>query len=629
MQRGELQFLFLSRCGFACFAALLLTAFVSWDESFFPFVVPRHFYAKTLVLLSCFSMFAAMLWRAQWRLPRAMAWCLLFAFALCASLSGILGDSPWHSLVSSIERMQGVHTSWILFAFFSLSLVYLSSTTQRRLLIQLLAAIFALNCLLTLGYWLYQVVVLNQLAEVSLYFGNRAFHASFTSWQLAFFVAVAFLHVEARTRRLACAFAALSLLALLINYNRGSLLGLLVGLFCGGALALRHVGLANALKVVRGMAYSLLLSCVLGLSGLAVLLVLKPDVSDSLQRVMEFSDLSLNPRILMWQAALDGLQERPWLGVGPDNFRLVFDRYYPPPYQRYEEWVDNAHSLYFELLSTVGVLGLLVYALFLSCLIKALSQIDCPQRRILYTAILAGELVKQGFILIPLESQLLFYGFAALVVVDAGGCRWRMLSNPLQNKLRVAVAGMLVLACVLVPIAAADQLRALVQFKAWVEDSSSPPVLPESYQRSIYQSGLGEYLLFAAARQDFGASRREAMREVLLGIADNPAIETSRYSRAHVFRGNLFLTLGELERAAEHYRRAVILAPDKPRNRLYLGRLLLQAGATDAGLEQLEIAFRLDRSWYQARDLLARIYSRLGLEARAATVIGKHWRDYL
>jgi O-antigen ligase len=69
--------------------------------------------------------------------------------------------------------------------------------------------------------------------------------------------------------------------------------------------------------------------------------------------------LSVGPRpsrMEFWIAALEMLHDRPWLGVGPDNFRWRFADYSGVP-------ADNlgihAHDQYLEALADTGVLGLL------------------------------------------------------------------------------------------------------------------------------------------------------------------------------------------------------------------------------------------------------------------------------
>lgn len=63
-------------------------------------------------------------------------------------------------------------------------------------------------------------------------------------------------------------------------------------------------------------------------------------------------------RIDLWRAALRMAADRPWLGVGPDNFRLVYG-----PYAGVSVWNPNIHAnnLYLEWLAGTGLLGLLAF----------------------------------------------------------------------------------------------------------------------------------------------------------------------------------------------------------------------------------------------------------------------------
>jgi hypothetical protein len=66
------------------------------------------------------------------------------------------------------------------------------------------------------------------------------------------------------------------------------------------------------------------------------------------------------PRERLWSAALRMAQERPLLGVGPDNFRLTYG-----PQLGFARWDDKIHSnsLYLELLAGSGCLGLMTFLL--------------------------------------------------------------------------------------------------------------------------------------------------------------------------------------------------------------------------------------------------------------------------
>jgi O-antigen ligase len=63
-------------------------------------------------------------------------------------------------------------------------------------------------------------------------------------------------------------------------------------------------------------------------------------------------------RLALWEVAARMAGERPLLGVGPDNFRLVYGKYLGM-----SRWDPAIHTnnLYLEWLSTTGILGLLAF----------------------------------------------------------------------------------------------------------------------------------------------------------------------------------------------------------------------------------------------------------------------------
>ena len=70
-------------------------------------------------------------------------------------------------------------------------------------------------------------------------------------------------------------------------------------------------------------------------------------------------------RFWTWGSARAGFAERPIFGWGPENFSVVFDKYFDPrhfiPGQNTETWFDRAHSVFFDYLAETGLLGFLSY----------------------------------------------------------------------------------------------------------------------------------------------------------------------------------------------------------------------------------------------------------------------------
>lgn len=76
------------------------------------------------------------------------------------------------------------------------------------------------------------------------------------------------------------------------------------------------------------------------------------------------SDVTAQTRLHAWSAALQGAREAPVFGVGPENFNVVFNRYFNPEFyavERSETHFDRAHNIFLEVLTTMGIVGLLAY----------------------------------------------------------------------------------------------------------------------------------------------------------------------------------------------------------------------------------------------------------------------------
>lgn len=66
-------------------------------------------------------------------------------------------------------------------------------------------------------------------------------------------------------------------------------------------------------------------------------------------------------RLAHWQAALNMLQDHPWLGVGFGHYEIAYDRY---RLMNWDEPLGHAHNYYLNILAESGIIGLLSYLLF-------------------------------------------------------------------------------------------------------------------------------------------------------------------------------------------------------------------------------------------------------------------------
>jgi len=166
-------------------------------------------------------------------------------------------------------------------------------------------------------------------------------------------------------RLLAAVTALLAGSATVFTYSRGGWLGLLAAL-----------ALAGMLILLRSTAHwppqwrRLLPLAALLIAGIALALAvtqLEPIRTRVLSLVAGRGDSSNNFRINVWLAAIEMVQDRPWLGIGPGN--AAFNSIYPL-YQQPKFNALSAYSVPLEILVETGVPGLL------ACLGLLLSSIQ-------------------------------------------------------------------------------------------------------------------------------------------------------------------------------------------------------------------------------------------------------------
>jgi putative inorganic carbon (HCO3(-)) transporter len=166
---------------------------------------------------------------------------------------------------------------------------------------------------------------------------------------------VAVLRWRQPARRLfALAALVLGLAALALTYSRGAWMGLVA------AAAVVVVLLAIQQTRRWPPLWRRLVPVLVLVGGAALLTVLVVQVEPLRVRVLSLlagrGDSSNNFRINVWLAALDMIQARPWLGIGPGNdaFNLIYPLYQQPRFNAL-----SAYSIPLELAVEAGIPGLL------------------------------------------------------------------------------------------------------------------------------------------------------------------------------------------------------------------------------------------------------------------------------
>jgi len=186
------------------------------------------------------------------------------------------------------------------------------------------------------------------------------------------FALVALLRWRSWPQRLfAAAALVLGAAALFLSYSRGGWLGMVGAL--GGMVLLLVLRQTRSWPVLWRRLFPLLLIA----AGVALLVLAVTQIEPLRIRVLSLvagrQDSSNNFRINVWLAAIEMIQDRPWLGIGPGNsaFNLIYPLYQQPKFNAL-----SAYSVPLELLVEGGVPNLLAgLGLLLASLRSGLAQL--------------------------------------------------------------------------------------------------------------------------------------------------------------------------------------------------------------------------------------------------------------
>ncbi len=123
-------------------------------------------------------------------------------------------------------------------------------------------------------------------------------------------------------------------------------------------------------------------------------------------------------RLILWNMALRGVQERPIIGWGQDNFSYVFAKYYDPKMYAQEQWFDRTHDVFFDWLISGGILALLGYLSLFYAVLYLLwkgpkghtgdKEWSITEKSI-FTGMLAAYFVHNIFVFDNLSSYIIFF----------------------------------------------------------------------------------------------------------------------------------------------------------------------------------------------------------------------------
>ena len=377
---------------------VLATPLIVRTDVYFPFVVGKAVYARTVIEITLTAWVALVLFYPQHRPPRSWV-ILMFAVWVAASwIAGLLGVSPTRSMWSSYERMQGVFDLAHWFAFVIIAASVFRSLRDWRLVFSVNLGLSTLVCVLGLGQHLgvWNSELLGDSNRISSTLGNATYVGAYALINALIGLGLVIQSigrssqrqgvgesggrsVRRRRRRGASQgsgvdfiplFRVLWVAAILVNLwalwlsgTRGAVVGFSAALLVFSVAYAIWGGIPAARKASIGLI--LLVTIGLGVLVLARATTVLDPIKDSslmLSRVSAISldDRSIRGRVVSAEAGMRAFLDRPLFGWGPENYLSAWGRYFDLD-SGITERFDQAHSKLVEELTTKGLIGLLSY----------------------------------------------------------------------------------------------------------------------------------------------------------------------------------------------------------------------------------------------------------------------------
>ena len=529
----------------------------------FPFVTSK---ALLITLWALMGLAVMMLYRSPIRVTRFDL--LLLISILLGLLTGFANGNPTLSFYSTLERCNGVVLQLMLFLYL---LLLRNTKLDWRVywsVVLFVSSIVWVDLLIRNGpHWEFEVASL---------LGNETYLAG-----LLMLSALASGWLGARmpngwVRWLLYCLAGVQVAIAVLTHNRSAITSVLLAITLVYSVNFVRKSFRRQLWVATAIALGALLL-------LGVFFLQSETFHDLAVRWdQSFRTGSISTRFDLWLAAGRMFLEAPILGAGLGNFLFVFNRHHPGLYAKNpgEEWVDNAHSLPFEMLATTGLVGTLPWIIMLAVLfVAAFRRLrDHPTDRWLFVALLAC-FIEQLFVINSIPKYMVQIGLMAYFTQDLPSVSWPSRSTSrCPNAVRVACRGGVVAMCLLgvwqLALVPYHSFRLFNEIRFDSAESSVKKAQVEAYFSKPQIYTLWPKLLLVSdleqAAQNGHPPFSKAYVATLIALMRKEVVKDSGNIKTRVALGRLYL-LSNPVAAEAIFERVAQDAPNKPHSYYYLG----------------------------------------------------------
>lgn len=591
---------------------VLLTPLIVMPGMFFPYIGGKAILLRIFASIGFFSWITLAIINKQYRPKITLISISMVGLIVVALISALTGVDTRLSLWSNFERMEGwwtlVHVAML---FLTATSVFDSNNWKwiwrTSLVVSVIVSINALSKFLPSLFD-------NQLglARPDSSLGNSTylsvyalFHAFLAGWLV--------LKERINWYRWALAvYALIQLFLIVITQTRGTALGLAVAaLFVLIFFAIKarrlsedfnQVGIKVSESVIRNLSVVIIITGLVIGSGL--FLSRNSEFAQSNTLIKRFTNFSLTEgtikhRLVNWEMALQGFQERPIFGWGQENYSYVFAKYYDLRMFDAEPWFDRTHNIYLDWLVTTGIVGFVLYLLLCVGVVIAIWRKEdfSLLERVLFTSLFIAYFIHNAFVFDNLSSYMLFA--LTLAMIDSGKKQAYtpkvfMVSSPeVQSKYVVVVSGLVCL--IVMGYVNLNPLRANVSLLNAIKTND---VL---LKQELFEKA------FALSKNSTGVVEISEQYVQQAMLVKNSALPDN-------------VKIDFIQKAGTAMQYVVNQAPDSTRERMVFGSFLSDMGNFDQAIANLEKAREISTYKAQINFVLTSVYLRTGQIDKAIEV---------
>ncbi|MBU1036414.1 O-antigen ligase family protein [Patescibacteria group bacterium] len=394
-------------------------------ESFFPYIVFKTIIFRIIVEAVFFSWLILLCYFPKYRPKTTLLFWSLAIFVFIWFVTTFTSLSVIKSFWGDSERMGGFFNFLHYFLWWVVLVNVFTKIKQWYRLLKFTLGVSVLICFYSLAQYFdlnLPFVLQSGLSRVNSTIGNAAYLASYLLFHL--YISWYFF-VKAKIRSEKYVYFLIFFLQLIILFltaTRGAQLAFVFTII----LFLLFSFILKFYKE-KSMKFLIIFSIILILFGLSITLFHQQPWVKNNYYFQRFSDISISnntiqTRFIAWKAAWEGFKERPIFGVGPENFSIVFNKYLTPDFFQYtggEIWFDRAHNTIFDMLTMLGIFGLLSYLSIFVVVLKILwdfyKKQGYPAQVVIIALIFIAYFIQNIFVFDSINSYIPLFLLLGLV----------------------------------------------------------------------------------------------------------------------------------------------------------------------------------------------------------------------